>query len=96
VAKISPLVNPNKEKLMTVEMLSALAEYIATEFLRQPERIISPDEALLSTGLIDSFHLVDLALFVEDNFGVHIDDAELNASTFDNLNQLVAFIKSRK
>jgi acyl carrier protein len=78
------------------EMISALAKYIATDFLRQPERKLDPDEALLSSGLIDSFHLVDLALFVEDNFGVHIDDSELNASTFDSLNQLTAFIQNRK
>ncbi|MBI4732847.1 MAG: acyl carrier protein [Chloroflexi bacterium] len=81
---------------MTEEMLSTLAKYIAAEFLKDPGRSIAPDEALLSSGLIDSFHLVDLALFVEDNFGVHIDDSELNASTFDNLTQLVALIQSRK
>jgi acyl carrier protein len=81
---------------VTEEMLSVLAKYFAAEFLKQPDRSINPDEPLLSSGLIDSFHLVDLALFVEDNFGVHIDDAELNASTFDSLNQLVAFIQSQK
>lgn len=81
---------------MTEEIYSSLAKYIALEFLKQPDRIINRDEALLSSGMIDSFHLVDLALFVEDNFGVHIDDSELNASTFDSLNQLVAFILSRK
>jgi acyl carrier protein len=79
---------------MTEEILNTLAKYIVTEFLKQPDRVINPDEALLSTGLIDSFHLVDLALFVEDHFGVHIDDSELNASTFDTLNQLVRFIES--
>jgi acyl carrier protein len=81
---------------MTDEMLSQLAKTIATDFLRQPERVIQPDEPLLSSGMIDSFHLVDLALYVEDNFGVHIDDSELNASSFDTLNQLVKFIQSRK
>jgi acyl carrier protein len=81
---------------MTDEIFSSLTKYIALEFLKQPDRLINRDEALLSSGLIDSFHLVDLALFVEDNFGVHIDDSELNASTFDSLNQLVAFILSRK
>jgi acyl carrier protein len=73
-----------------------LNEYLAKEMLRQPDRIIKPDEALLSSGLIDSFHLVDLALFVEDTFGVHIDDSELNASTFDTLDGLIAFIQSRQ
>ena len=77
------------------EMKTKLAGYVAKDILKQPGRTIQPDEALLTSGLIDSFHLVDLALFVEDNFGVHIDDAELNAQTFDNLNQLVGFLQSR-
>jgi len=78
------------------ETRTILADYLAKEILKQPGRIIQPDEALLSSGIIDSFHLVDLGLFVEDRFGVRIDDFELNASTFDNLNQLVTLIESRK
>jgi acyl carrier protein len=78
------------------EMKVKLTEYLAKEILKQPGRIIQSDEALLSSGLIDSFHLVDMALFVEDAFGVHIDDSELNASTFDNLGGLIALIQSRQ
>jgi acyl carrier protein len=81
---------------MTDELTTILARYIAAEFLKQPDRIIKPDEPLLSSGLVDSFHLVDLSLFVEKNFGVRIEDTELNASSFDNLNQLTAFIKERQ
>ncbi|MGA2502463.1 MAG: acyl carrier protein [Anaerolineales bacterium] len=80
---------------MTDPILEKLCAYVATEILKQPNRIIKPDEPLLSTGLVDSFHLVDLSLFVENTFGVRIDDAELNASTFDNLKQLVLLIHSR-
>ncbi len=78
------------------EMKTKLAKYMADDILKQPGRAIQPDEALLSSGLIDSFHLVDLALFVEDNFGVHIDDSELNASTFDSLDQLAGLIQARQ
>ncbi len=81
---------------MTDTIICQLARYIAAEILKQPNRTIAPDEPLLTSGLIDSFHLVDLALFVEDNFGVHLDDTELNASTFDSLNQLAAFIQARQ
>ena len=84
-----------EEHPLTDEITYTLATYISAEILKQPNRIISPDEALLSSGLVDSFHLVDLSLFVENNFGVRIDDADLNASSFDNLKQLVAFIQSR-
>ena len=81
---------------MSDTMISNLEKYIAAEILKQPNRAISPDEALISSGLIDSFSLMDLALFVEDTFGVRIEDTELNANTFDNLNQLAVLIESRR
>ena len=81
---------------MSNEMIAKMAEFIASEILKQPGRPITADEPLISGGLIDSFHLVDLALFVEDNFGVEIDDTELNADSFDTLNDLVGLITNRK
>jgi acyl carrier protein len=78
------------------EIIAKLAAYITAEVLRQPKRIIRPDEALISSGLIDSFSLVDVSLFIEDNFGVRIDDTELNAETFDTLQQLAKLIQGRQ
>ncbi len=80
---------------MTEEILSALNTYIVTQILKQPKRTLRPDEALLTSGLVDSFNLVDLGLFVEDKFGVRIEDTELNPDTFDTLEQLTALIQSR-
>lgn len=75
---------------------SDLETYIAAKILKQASRRIAADQPLISSGLIDSFSLVDLALFVEDTFGVRIDDTELNAQTFDNLQQLTALILDRQ
>ena len=58
--------------------------------------VLRADEALISSGLIDSFSLVDLALYVEDQFGVRIDDSELTAATFDSLAQLADLIQLRQ
>ncbi len=81
---------------MADDMIAALNGYIAKEIMKQPDRKIEPDQPLLTSGLIDSFHLVDLAMFIEDKYGVRIDDAELNAQSFDSLTQLAAFIQSRR
>jgi acyl carrier protein len=81
---------------MQTDLDATIAQFIASEILKQPSRMISPTEALISSGLIDSFHLVDLALFVEDTFGVHIDDTELNVDTFDTLQQLSTLIRHRQ
>ena len=81
---------------MDSEIFNSLSGFIANQILKQPQRVISANEALISSGLIDSFNLVDLALYIEDTFNVHIDDTELSADTFDNLDELIALIQSRK
>jgi acyl carrier protein len=78
------------------EIIEKLNIYIAREILRQPNRAIAADEKLISSGLVDSFSLVDLGLFIEDTFGARIEDTELNADTFDSLEQLAALIQSRQ
>jgi len=78
------------------DIQSVVSTYVSTSILKQPKRTIRSDEPLISSGLIDSFSLVDLALFIEDSFGVHLDDTELNAQTFDTLDQLVNLIQSRQ
>ncbi len=81
---------------MDNSIMLRLEEYISSKVMKQTGRQIAPDAALISSGLVDSFHLVDLALFVEDTFGVRIEDTELNAQTFDSLRQLAALIQSRQ
>ncbi len=81
---------------MTDDVLASLQKYIANEVLDQPKRVIQPDESLLASGVIDSFHLVDLALFIEDITGVVISDSDLNTNVFDTLDELIALINQRR
>jgi acyl carrier protein len=81
---------------MTTDLITILEKFIAEKILKQPGRSIKPDEPLISSGLVDSFSLMDVALFVEDTFGVRIEDTELNADKFDTLLQLAELISSRQ
>ena len=81
---------------MTTEIVQTLATYIATQILKQPKRTIQPDEPIISSGLVDSFSLVDLSIYIEKVFNVRIEDTELNRETFDTLNQLAGLIHSRQ
>ena len=81
---------------MNETISSQLLHFIATDILRQPNREIVMDEKLISSGMIDSFSLMDIALFVEDTFNVRIEDTELNAETFDTLQELEKLILSRQ
>jgi len=77
------------------EIISTLQNKIAEGILNIPGKSIASDEPLISSGLIDSFSLVDLSLLIEDVFEVRIDDTELNSDVFDSLNQLADLIVSR-
>lgn len=81
---------------MKEEIIEKLNAYITSQILKAPGRTLSAQQPLISSGIIDSFNLVDLAVFAEDTFGVHLDDMELNADRFDNLDQLAALIDSRR
>jgi acyl carrier protein len=80
---------------MKDQIISQLNEYITKQILKRPDRSLKPDELLISGGLIDSFSLVDLSLLVEQTWGVRLDDTELNAQTFDTLDQLAELIEAR-
>ncbi len=73
-----------------------LRQYITGEILKDPSLDIADDEPLISSGLVDSFSLVDLGLFVEKTFGVRLHDSELNADTFDTLAALAALVEARR
>jgi acyl carrier protein len=78
------------------DIIEKIKTYLQEDILQLPNREIESDEALISSGLIDSFSLVDVALFVEDVFNVHIADTELNADTFDTLNELAELVVERQ
>ena len=76
-------------------MKEQLRAYIAKDMIRDPSYPLQDDEALITGGLIDSFSLVELALFIEENFGVHLEDFELTADNMDSLNAIVSFVEGK-
>lgn len=65
--------------------MQTLQRQIASEYLNLAPDDLPVDSPLVSNSLIDSFNLVDLALFVEEELRVYIEDMKLNASVFDSI-----------
>lgn len=77
------------------EIISQLKQKISDNILKDNSIEITNEASLISSGIIDSFSLVDLALIVEELFRVRIEDYELNSDCFDTLDQLADLIFSR-
>ena len=77
-------------------MKDKLRQYIVNYMIHDPRYQLKDDEALISGGLVDSFSLVELAVYIEQEFGVHFDDPELTAENMDTLNKIVTNIEAKQ
>ncbi|GAB4572373.1 MAG: hypothetical protein Kow0077_11670 [Anaerolineae bacterium] len=73
---------------------AAVREYITTTLLHDPEYPLDDEEPLFTSGLIDESSLADLAWFVEQQFGIHIDEDEFLAEHVDNLREITMLVYS--
>jgi acyl carrier protein/D-alanine--poly(phosphoribitol) ligase subunit 2 len=73
-------------------MEEKLINFIKGEYLTDDDVEITPDTKLLSTGLIDSFSLVSLQVFIEKEFKKKIPAPRITAESFDTVNQMVEII----
>jgi len=71
---------------------SRVRAFVVDELIRDPEFPLADDEGIITGGLMDSFALAELAVFVEDEFDVYIPDPELTVAKMDTLDQIVSRI----
>jgi acyl carrier protein len=77
-------------------MRDQLRDYIKTHMIKDPTYPLKDDEPLITGGLVDSFSLVELAVFIEDTFGARFDDPELTAENMDTVNQILSNIEAKQ
>jgi acyl carrier protein len=53
------------------------------------------DTLLFSSGLLDSFSMVDLIMFIEDTAGVRVHPVDVTLDNFDSIDRILAFVETR-
>jgi 2-hydroxymuconate-semialdehyde hydrolase len=69
-----------------------LAEYIQENLSTNPAQLIDEETPLLSSGLIESFSLVQLVVHVEMKYGVKIAAAFRTEEHFDSVGQILELV----
>ncbi len=67
-----------------------LRAFITRELVRDADYRLTNTEGIITGGLMDSFALAELAVYVESEFGVYIPDSDLTVAKMDTLDQMVA------
>ncbi len=70
------------------EIVDGLRRFICTELMPHPSYPLRSDEPLMSGGLVDSFCLAHIGVFIEQAWGVYIPDPALTVESMDTLDQI--------
>lgn len=68
-------------------------QYIAESFMFSDNGFqLSDDASFLEEGIVDSTGVLELVMFVEEEFKVAVQDDEVVPENFDSVNRLSAYI----
>lgn len=77
-------------------MEAVINDYISRELVQDTTLLpLSNTTALLDTGVLDSLGLLRLVGFVEERFGIAVDDVDLVPEHFDSVDAICAYLRSK-
>jgi acyl carrier protein len=77
---------------MSIE--ETIKRYIAENMLFSDSRYAYPDDAsFMEEGVLDSLGVLELALFVEENYGFRPSQQEMTPQNFDSVVNLATYIR---
>ena len=77
-------------------MEAVINDYISRELVQDSSLLpLSNATSLLETGVLDSLSLLKLVVFVQERFGITMDDVDLVPENFDSVDAICTYLRSR-
>ena len=75
------------------EMKETILEYIVDEYLDDDDdEEVGFDSPLISSGIVDSFSMVSLKVFLEKKFKIKLPDDEATPDAFDTVDSICVLV----
>jgi len=71
---------------------SKVREFVVENFLFSDGEVLKEDTSFMEEGIIDSTGILELVFFLEENFGISIEDHELIPENMDSLQSIAGFL----
>jgi acyl carrier protein len=78
-----------------VQFKSDIRDFIVESFLYGANNGLGDDVSFLEKGIIDSTGILELVSFVQDTFGITVQDEEILPENFDSINKLSSFVSGK-
>jgi acyl carrier protein len=76
------------------EMKETILEYVIDEYVDEDDDDeVEYDTPLISSGIVDSFSMVSLKVFLEKKYSIRLPDDEATPEAFDTVNSICDLVK---
>lgn len=76
-----------------MDYIGAIRAFIVENFLFGEDAAwLGEDTSFLESGVIDSTGILEVITFIEETFGIHVEDEEIVPENLDSLKKLAAFL----
>lgn len=72
-----------------------IRSFIAQNFYVPDVQSLADDTSLLDQGIVDSTGVLEVTAFLEAQFGIKVEDAEIVPENVDTIANIVAFVKRK-
>ncbi|HVH43245.1 MAG TPA: acyl carrier protein [Labilithrix sp.] len=76
----------------TGSVFALVRDFIAQNFYIPDPSTLSGDVSLVDEGILDSTGVLELAAFLEKQFHIKVEDADLLPANLDSIDRVVAFV----
>ena len=80
---------------MSEDLKAKIIEYIRDEYLEDESMELKADTPLISSGIVDSFSMVSLKMYLEEELGIRMTDDEASTEAFDTVNSITELLKRK-
>ena len=80
---------------MSEEMREKIIEFIRDEYVEDESMEITDETPLISSGLVDSFSMVSMKMFLEEEYEIQMSDEEASTEAFDTVKSIMALIQKK-
>jgi acyl carrier protein len=79
------------------DVRTIVREFVPSECMRgQPESALRDDDALMSTGVLDSIAILRLVALLEQETGIEVQSRDVEDVNFGSVDAIVRYVAQRK
>jgi acyl carrier protein len=79
-----------------VQIRETLRNFVTENFLYGRGGDLKDDDSFLDSGIIDSTGVLELVSFIEESFGIKVQDSELVPENLDSIQRVTEFVERRR